>query len=499
MPLLLLLSALVALCASQTNTTTTTANTTTAVVNSTTTTTTTANATITSSTSLSTEPPTTTTTTLAITTNDSTTNVESTTTTLFETTTEELPLTTYTDDHHNFPSATPSPAESLTPTTTTTSSLTFPTTPAATRAPATPAPTRQSAIHWPQACDSCGGDSAASVCEFVLPSAARREPFVCQSARCLAGAGCALRAATGGSCTVFNAANVTDAVCGNAACAGNQTAATDFNGLVCDAPPARLLPLRVDCGSELRNATGACELCAPTAPSCTLNAELANFCEPFSLCGTPDTYCLTAGSVVSGSLRCMPVECLVCGGDVASCVLEVSQNRSAPPRFAGCAPSEPTTSGALLRYLEPDRWARWRTARLRLKRAFDRAAIQRDLVRLAAALGGSSKHVRLLSVVAHRDDALGDPALRPNGSDAAAGAPLQFCDAVVQLPSSMLYNLEALLQRSYLTAARELELEFGLVAMERTDDPADLGTTASAATLAASVVAMLAAVAVPFA
>lgn len=319
----------------------------------------------------------------------------------------------------------PLPSGSLTtgPTLTTTTLTTTKTT-TTTATATTVVGVDRGSIRWPAACAACdGGDKDA--CVFQLPTVARREPFVCASGAC----------GSGGANEVC-----TKALARGCSLLPNSTAALPFFGCPDDSNAT------LACNTT----AAACQVCVPAAQTmCAANEELTAFCEPYDLCGTPDTYCLSAGTVVTGSLRCMPAECLVCGGEVASCAVFAWPNRTVS--FGGCLPSPTWSEAALLRYTEPLKFARWRQARLRFKLA----PADISLTRLVAALGGSPKHIQMVTLLEHDDDV-------------AAGA--VFVDAVVRMPSPMMYNLEALLRHPHTTAARDLARRFGIIAFERVDD-----------------------------
>jgi hypothetical protein len=367
---------------------------------------------------------------------ESTTTSDATTTS--ESTTVET-VSTYASEYWptEEPTTTTSPPSSSTgqPLTSTTLATTKTATTAANATATTTVGIDQGSIRWPAACGSCdGGDNDA--CVFQLPTAARREPFVCASGAC----------GSGGPNEVC-----TKALARGCSLLPNSTAAAQFFGCPDDSNAT------LACNKTAGSSSAACQVCAPAAETtCAANEELTAFCEPYELCGTPDTYCLSSGTVVTGSLRCMPAECLVCGGEVASCAVLAWPNRTVS--FGGCLPSPTWSEAALLRYTEPLKFARWRQARLRFKLA----PADISLTRLVAALGGSPKHIQTVTQLEH-------------GDDVAGGA--VFVDAVVRMPSPMMYNLEALLRHPRTTAARDLASRFGIIAFERVDDAGGGGDT----------------------
>lgn len=336
-------------------------------------------------------------------------------------------------------------------------------------------------ISWPDACsnDDC---PFASVCVFRPPSLSMSSPFTCFHDKC--DTNCKTVLANGGSCSIRR-------IDGDLPSTSTETtAATTLaaDQLVCNisttSAPNTTYPAISPCSY---NSTLKCELCLPTQGVCDRDASLGDFCTPYEPCRAPNTYCLSAGVVVTGSLRCMPFECGACGGELSACVVEV-WNASVAPVFAGCATTRPS-SVLVSRIYSPAAVAVWRTARLDLTRGFNATDIVRDMHRIAALLGGFSEHVRVRNILASNDDSIGDPLLvgAGAGDDASVASALAAVSVVFQMPAPMMYNLEMLLLVPTSMAALQLKAEFGIVGIVRTDWVPPVAPTEEPASAASSV------------
>jgi hypothetical protein len=318
-------------------------------------------------------------------------------------------------------------------------------------------------INWPDACnnDEC---PFASICVFRPPSRSESSPFTCFHDKC--DVNCKTVLANGGSCS-------TRRIDGDLLLNSTETIATTTlaaDQLVCNVTssngnPNTTYPAISPCSY---NSTLKCELCQPTQGVCNRDANLSDFCTPYKPCQTPNTYCLSAGVVVTGSLRCVPFECGTCGGELSACVVEVF-NASTAPVFAGCVSTRPS-SVLVSRIYSPATVAVWRTARLDLARGFNATDIVRDMHRIAALLGGFAEHVRVRNILTSNDDSIGDPLLVGAATDADnIASALGAVSVVFQMPAPMLYNLEMLLLVPTSEAALQLKSEFGIVGIVRTD------------------------------
>jgi hypothetical protein len=201
--------------------------------------------------------------------------------------------------------------------------------------PTTPAPTALTPVVWPDVCsdDKCPNTT---ICVFRVPTVASRSPFTCFNGAC--NANCKNVLANGGACVLDEDGESNSNSTASTAVA-NSTATATSDALVCNSTavaPVVNYPAIAPCSF---NEAAKCELCTPTLGSCDRNTDLGDFCTPYEPCRTPDTYCLSAGVVVTGSLRCVPFECGVCGGELAACVVEV-WNATDAPTFAGCVSTQ---------------------------------------------------------------------------------------------------------------------------------------------------------------